>query len=325
MKTPLNRSAALFVTALVLGGSAQASGGEGYAKKEQAVAYEQLDAPALVALVQEVAAAEPADRDAHSCHPGDYASYESCAPCSTEMAVEKCTKKLNTALYQDAAGWDPVGAEIARRFSADTAPYARERLLRILISSGSEPGFAVAGDLLERAPELFTSEQLVAFAESNAPAFGHELWEQVEAAPAGSTCQVLPAAFFALRGKDVGREHLLAAVQAEAAGDSEARIRRMIAALALAHLGEPQHLEQTRARMHAQTLAALDANDVELARRIALEADFFRSALQSDGYGKQRTSLVKLEERLNWHCMKRAEQVANASEVFALIEEVTPL
>jgi hypothetical protein len=288
-------------------------------------AYEELtlEAEAMVALVQEVTAAPAADPTAHTCHPGDHASYDACQPCSTQAAVETCTKKLNKALSRNPSAWAPVGAEIERQFAAVTPDYTRERLLKLLAITASDQGRAVAAGLLERTPELFDSDQLLAFAEQESKPFVHELQHRLATCPEDQRATLaVPAAFFAFHGKAVGREHLLAASAPGTCPDGAARA--LVAATALQHLGDDAPLQRVREHVHAQTLAALDAGDLDRARRLALEAEFFRTALEPSGYGKQ-PSLVKLDERLHWHCWKRQQELAGPAEVFELIEAVTPL
>ena len=146
----------------------------------------------------------------------------------------------------------------------------------------------------------------------------------------GQTSTSLPAAFLAFNGNDAGRKAL---VQASRAEPELATVHEALlagAALdALAGKRAPSaELDTVLLRVHDTVLANLDSGDLETARNLALAAMVVTEKLEAHarlGYGYGGFSLNNLQTDVAWTLRSKAERLDTAEQVFAVIEEITPI
>ena len=84
-------------------------------------------------------------------------------------------------------------------------------------------------------------------------------------------------------------------------------------------------LDHVLRRVHDSVVASLDAGNVAEAREMALAAKLVRKKIahhQAGGYG---FGLNNLETEVAWSLREHAGKLADAQQVFEVIEEITPI
>ena len=241
------------------------------------------------------------------------------AECSGAAAVacnhEEPWEKLSKVLAWKPAAWKVVKPLAFAKFEGEATENQRRNVMSLLAWQYSEHGVTIASEIVEQHPETqLTRDQLMAFAEAGSHRFWERVVEMNKSEPA-----VLPAAMLTLHGKKADTAVFEKAVAQPIA--PERLTETWVAALALHKLGQPEHLENTRAQLHDAALGALDEGDVELAAQLALSGEFLQDACSS--YKAARLSF--LDTRRAWHCRERAEEIQSADDVFALVEHLSAL
>ena len=167
----------------------------------------------------------------------------------------------------------------------------------------------LVAELWDTDAKAFEVEHLIVFGERGPETMREQIAKRAKK-------EVLPAAYLALRGKDVGAKVLKKAV-AKLDLEKSDGCEAAMAALALHELGVEEALPTVRDRFEEAALAALDAGDLERARELALCAEFFCKKLVKAG---KKAELPWLADRAKWHVAERSTQVADADGVFAVIE-----
>ena len=257
-------------------------------------------------------------------------SAEECAPVDTHTCGESCTtgwkagEKLAMLIVGDDANFDAFAPLFVGTFEAEgTTEHGRERLLGFLASCASKNSVALGDKLFATAPESFDEGTLVSFAAMGSKAMKVELKQRVASDSADT---VLPAAFLAFKGYDLGKPALERAVEADLAFANLSDT--MVAAAALDALaGEQQGgaLDGVLVRVHDSVLASLDAGDLEQARNLALAAKLVAKRIANQAAGKQGFGLNNLQTEVAWYLRSDAEKLVNAEQVFEVIEEITPI
>lgn len=202
-----------------------------------------------------------------------------------------------------------VYALVARYTEAHTSSEDRERLLDLATMFPARVPKTAVAKLWDADADAFGLEHILAFGTSGTEGMHAVVAERAEH-------EVLPAATLALRGDARGAKVLLRAVEGLdlASGDG---CEAALAALGLARLGKPQALETVRDAFEGAALAALDGGELERARTLALRAEFLCKKLVHAQGGAQ---LGWLSERAQWHVRARSTEVAEAGDVFTVIE-----
>lgn len=213
-----------------------------------------------------------------------------------------------------------VGDLICEAFLGEEASIPqRAQLVKMLATDKSESSAELASALYEKAPERFTTTDLLVLAEHGYERF----WKPVKKL-AMASCEtehvgdVRPAAMLAFEGVDYGKPALKRALKRDIAVDNVASA--MIAAAGLEELGYEGALEKTRSRVRGAVLAALDEGNTNLARDLALRAEFVEKQLDQEW-----VSLSGIESGAAWHCATKRAELAQADEIFELIERISPM
>ena len=222
------------------------------------------------------------------------------------------------------AGWSEIKGELATAFTCEQAcPLVKRRLVELMSMTGCEVAQGVAAELYESSPKSFADDHLLALAERGSKPAWHALmqrWEkkQIESA--------LPVALYALHNDEVC-EVTTATLRAAAADAREAHYsgsklnQALACSLALAKHGETEPLASTQLGAHQAVLAALDANQLDQARQIALQAKFFAGVSE----WKSAFALAFLDQNVEAYCKEAAAEYPTADDVFELIESITPI
>jgi len=254
-----------------------------------------------------------------------------CAPTAEHECNVECerayeaSQKLGGLLTGSPETFEAVAPLFREAFEQGGA--AREKLLRFLASCGSSGCTALGDELFAAAPQDFTEAQMLALAEVGSEPMREALLARVKARRAES---VLPAAWLAFRGEAAGKS-ALKQVAATREVDADNVVAVLVSAGALAALGDERALPAARERVHAAVLAALDAGELESARAMALSAELLQSpleqAVRAAAYGASQKAVrvSTLETKVGWHCKQRSAELADADQVFELIERITPL
>ena len=190
----------------------------------------------------------------------------------------------------------------------------------------SRPRFPSLRSLYEAKADAFGEDYVLAFALRGGKPFKKALYAQAEAANEGQGCcaDIRAAAFFAFQGNDVGKPALVQAYKsADQHFEHGAITQPMIAAMALERLGKEGVVELMLAQAGDAALAALDAGEMKRAKGIAMQAGYFAKLSQTEqGKGKW-VELAWMDKKVAEHCSEKAPEVANADDVFELIESVS--
>ncbi len=222
---------------------------------------------------------------------------------------------LSATCFENEGTWDVLQPLVGKKFVASTTTEdQRVRMLNLLAWNNSEASLSCANDLLEAKPAAFSEKHILAFAQR-----GSEPCMDAVAKLAKKG-QVVPAAFLALRGDEVGKKTLAKAARpANLAGEQVSEA--LLAAIALRELGDEKSLAKLQKVVHASVLKKLDAGEIDAAREIALRAQHASAVLEA---GKNAL-LSGYSKAANDWCAQNLENVAAADDVFHLIEKLTPM
>jgi len=203
--------------------------------------------------------------------------------------------------------------------ASETSVPQRGALVKMLAAEKSEACAELAGHLYEKAPQHFRTTDMLVMTE-----YGHEdFWKPLKKLAMAScdseAADIRPAALLAFEGVDVGAKALKRAAQVDVAPDTVCSA--MVAAAALEKLGYEGVSTDTRLRVRTAVLSALDEGRVETARDIALRAEFLAEQLDK----KEWISLSGIDSGAAWHCATKREKLAQADEIFELIERISPM
>lgn len=222
-----------------------------------------------------------------------------CAPAGQLLAYH---------LQANPAGWRVVAPLVAESYKDKRVG---GRVLDILATT---PKDEFAQKLAERFytadAKAFSSDQVLAFAEQGSEVFGAEAEKR-------AASDVRCAAFAAFHG---GKEHAktLAKVAEQKLASDRSLLDAYAAAAALAQIGDEEHWSRLEERVHDEVLRALDDGAIERARDLTMGAEFCAQGLsKGKGYG-----LAYLDSRLAFHRSVRSGDLAEADQIFNLIENL---
>jgi len=218
--------------------------------------------------------------------------------------------------------WTVLAPLIEDRFAGDeTTSEQREVMLDLVAYAPYEASSRLSAALWRQNRSAFTDEHVLTFASRGGECFTEELRARVAK---GACADIRPAALLAFRGDATGKKALWAAV--ETSSPCKDASQALLAALALEKLGKRGTFDRVRADVSEAALAALDEGDLDRARRLALQTQFFAElAANSEGKWAKKVDLARLEKNLGYHCESRCGELASAESIFALIESVTPM
>jgi len=266
--------------------------------------------------------------------------------CKAKACAEGCTEECQaetarwqkkvaanpTAYYGKSfakrpASWDVLTPLVEKQFAAKaTSEKQRAIMLELVLHAPYETGSELGSKLYETYSKAFEQDHVLAFAQRGGKVFKKALYAQAEASNEGEGCcaDIRPAAFFAFNGDGVGKYALVrAAKTANVHFEHGSMTQPMIAAMALERLGKEGVVESLLAQAQDAALAALDEGEMKRAKRLALQAEYFQKLSRSEeGKGKW-VELAWMDEKVAEHCSEKAPEVADADDVFQLIESVS--
>ncbi len=260
---------------------------------------------------------------------GEKAQCEKTGECNLECDCAPTGELFAYKLKKKPAAWKVVGPLATERFAAkSTSPEHKERILDLLAwAGGTHDAFVLTDELFAAEPQSFNREHLLVFS-----AYGHEnVFAEVEkrakkdvrcaAALAFKSGKKKATDYEAKEGHKLTGKKLLAKT-AKAKFDPETLTDTLVAAAALKRHGHEEHWNRLQKRVHEEVIAALDDGATDRARGLALQAEFLYETLSGKDKG---LSLSYLDSRLAFHQAARSGDVADADQVFELIESISPL
>jgi len=308
--------ASLALAGFLLGSSAVAGAGDAVS--------EELEAK-LTALFEKVASGSPSECKVN-CMEAEKASKSEktqkadwndpkYADCGIKcLDYKSATEHLAKVLASTEGAWTVVEPKILATFEGEGCCETRARVVDLLAWTPSEHSVVLGERIFASSPSYFGENQILALAETGSKRMCKELEQRVTAGKAES---VLPAAFLAMHGSDVGRPQLEKAAKAcyERRGDLA---RQAAVLVGLSKLNEACCMEAFCSSTNEAVLAALDGGEIERAREMAVEAEFVHDALSSD-YGFK---LAYLDERVAWQAAQRAPELETPAQIFELMEKL---
>jgi hypothetical protein len=226
--------------------------------------------------------------------------------------------KLAWMVEENPATWDTVAQLATGHFTCTSAtPDKRGRIVALLASQNTASAQALAMELWQVDSDSFSDSDMIAFAENGSEAFARELKRMVKSGNDQGSC--LPAAYFAFRGYDHGAQRLVQAVEQDL--QPETIHQTLMAAKALAKLGQKKHWADAQDRLFEQVIAALKADDLERARAFTLGALCVRNSLERGSAMR----ISYLEEEAAWYGNATSEELATADQILELIEDLAPV
>ena len=263
--------------------------------------------------------------------------YEACAEGCTAECQEKTTawmakmQKNPTAYYASLFAkkpelWAAVGPTVERRYGEKrTTMDERGRILDLVSEVPAALKSELPVALWNVDADGFTTDHLITFASAKAgKCFVKSLARQVEqsnAAYAGA--DIRPALFFAMRGDDRGKPTLVRTIKKTRLQEGSA-IAVLLAAQGLEILGKEGCLQSQQERVFEATIAALDDENLELARLLTVQAQRFADSTKKGkkGYGWGWRSALASSCEVD---AEEARTLASADQILKAIETVTPL
>lgn len=251
--------------------------------------------------------------------------YECNGKCAEEGCTEECPWASSPAVQLTSLlGKGPEAIEAIRPVAAEaigaksTTDKQAGALIGMLLETRNGAVVPVAEAMFEEKPEAFCSDCITGFCEMGSESLLAPLAKRVKKGEAS----VAAAAFLASEGDLVGKKLLVKAVKVKAL-DATNALDVMVAADAVErHLGKKGASLAARQRVHAATLAALDAGELDRARHLAVAAKIAHGASMSSTpvYSMLAWRHAKTMEKL-----AKSGELAKAEQIFELIEEVTPI
>ena len=200
--------------------------------------------------------------------------------------------------------------------SKDLDHDSAESFVGMFLKSQNRSVTGVAEAMHEAAPKQFSAHALLGFCEMGSESLVAPLTARVKKGSA----DVASAAYLAFSGDKVGRKVLKEAASVSEVSATNA-LDVLLAGHALQQLGDDAAVARAQGAVHAATLEALDAGEIESARAMAIAATVASHSMRSS---KPTFSILGIQ------CSEKAEKyakhgkLASADEIFELIEELTP-
>lgn len=295
------------ILAAILALSAPAAGGDtktGLSEADQA-AYRKAYEHCLTANVEAEWKAI-AERK----HAGVKAACEESGVCELDCNCAPAGELFAYHLMKEPAAWEVVKPLALESYAH---PETQERTVDLLAWARSDThASALAEGLFAKDAKGFTRDQVLAFAEVGSEPLSAEALKRAKS-------DVRCAAYAAMTGK-YGSSPVLAKAAKQKIADDQSLLDAYVAAAALRKLGEEEHWNRLEERVHDEVVGALDDGAIERARDLALGAEFCAQGLsQGKGYG-----LAYLDSRLAFHRSLRSSDLADADQIFDLIEKLQP-
>jgi hypothetical protein len=239
---------------------------------------------------------------------GAKAACEVSGHCGLECDCAPAGELLAYKLQANPAAWSVVAPLIEERFADEEVG---GRALDVLAAARqSESAQKLAAQLCAADAKAFSSDQVLAFAEQGSEALKAEAFKR-----AGS--DVRCAAFSAVQGEKRYARALAMAAEQKLVSD-QSLLDAYAAAAGMMKLGYEEHWNRLEERVHDEVLRALDDGAIERARDLAVGAEFCAQGLsKGKGYG-----LAYLDSRLAFHRSVRSGELAEADQIFDLIENL---
>lgn len=213
------------------------------------------------------------------------------------------------------AAFEPIAVGVVK--SKKTTDAQSQAFIGMLLESRNPAVAPVAEAMFDAAPNRFCCDSLLGFCEMGSKPLMEPLAARVKKGKAGVTS----AAFLALKGDKVGRKVLKKAVSAKDVGVENA-MDVLVAGYALEKLGQTGALYKAQLKVHDATIAALDADEIDTARALAITASVAGDATHTS---KPYFSLMGLQCHKALSKAEAHGKLATADEIFELIQEVTPI
>lgn len=213
------------------------------------------------------------------------------------------------------AAFEPIAVDAMR--SKSTTEDQGGALVGLLLESRNAAVVPVAEAMYEAAPERFCCGSLLGFCELGSESLVKPLTQQVKKGKAG----VPAAAFVAVQGDKTAKRLLKKARDAKTIDASNA-LDVLIAAHALEALGDDGCLRATQVRVHEAAMDALDTDDLDDARALAVAAAIVDRATRTRN---TIYSLVALRYHNQLESLKAHDELVQADDIFELIESSTPM
>lgn len=197
--------------------------------------------------------------------------------------LEKARFELDEHLANHPEDWYVLDEELRDSFANPSFPRAaRTRMLAFLARSPSELGYELARDLWMSSPESFGLDTIVTLAERGAFEFDREVRAIKRYRVSKDLDELfLPLAYLALR-KDAEAVELLDRdfFEAQDRRDKRNPFVRFLVAEVLRRVGRPEAVMTVRAVVSDELRLALERDDLALAGRLVLLADYFGTTLE---------------------------------------------
>ena len=268
---------------------------------------------------------------------GEPAACETSGQCTLECDCMPAGELLAYTLKSDEGAWEVLAPMVRERFAASsTSEVERARVLDLVCGAAYGAGMELAHELYAEEADSFGVDHLLALASANAYGWktkqklyggsygaGEDAEEHetpfADALRAHAREDVRAAAFLAFRGDDRGRSTLRRAVRTPEL--EESCLDLLVASLALDEGGQEGAFAEAQQAVHSSVLDALDAGQLQRARALSTQAELVYGALERG----QALQLGFLERSAGTHALQRANDLAEADQVFELIERITPL
>ncbi len=226
--------------------------------------------------------------------------------------------KLTSLAAKNAYALDVLQPLVMEAMTTPSTTDAEARLVfDVLLETRSRSAGAIAEAIFAEAPRRFDGATLLAFCEMGSKELVAPLSKAVKAGEGG----VPAAAYLAIRGDKAGKRTLKKALALrEVTLANAADI--LIAGIGMHHLGDGAALERARMLVHDAAIEALDGEELDIARSLAVTASVCRSI-------EERSQAV-----LSWIGATCEETEAKAllhgkletaDEIFALLQDATPI
>lgn len=248
--------------------------------------------------------------------------------CTADGCSDDCPKGqdpkvlLATLLVEAPSAVEAIGPVAVDAIRAKSTSDAQgDALLECLLSTRNTALEPVATAMYEAAPAKFASERLLGFCELGCKDLRKPLVKRVAKGEAG----LLEAAYVASIGDDAGAKILKRAFKAAMKVDeldAATALDALVAGRALERLGKKGALKKAQLAVHAATLEALDGDETDRARGLAIAAMIAHGASHQTkpAFSTMHRSLSKTLEGAYG-----AGELDADDSIFALIEELTPI
>jgi hypothetical protein len=184
---------------------------------------------------------------------------------------QKRSMSVSKALRFHEGAFQALRPVIVERFSdKETTELARANILNLFTWEPSKAAAELGAELYGIQPAAFSTDHMVAFAQAGAEVFDSKLGKVLHKSK-NERDRFLAAVYFAKHETAAARPVLASCIEKPCTSEG-GFTRAFIAATLLEKMGEPSRIEELTQMAAETALEALDAGNVELARRIAMEA-----------------------------------------------------